>query len=511
MQARLDDQHADPAAGAITPPAPGRRGSSSLCRLAALGLLAVLGTAGATAGNADTADGDSITEVYEAALANDHGLAEARATYRAGLEEELLGRAELLPRIDASANYEDDFTESRGSFPAGGFLFDNSTDTSSDTLGFAFNLRQPLFNLPAWFRFQQGQALTDEAEAVFAAAQQDLIVRVSDAYLNVLRANANLRSARAQETAVKAQLEQAEQRFEVGMVAITDVNEARAAYDLAVAERLATEGEVGISLEQLSVLTGQQHAAVWQLREDFPISDPEPDDAEQWVQFALENSYDIKAAAAFREAAGEGARAASSAHMPTVELQLGYSESNQDLVQDNLINNVTTAFPNNRDRRFLSLNVQMPLFAGGGISAARRQALANSDAALERYLGTVRNVTQQARAFFIRVRSDAARTRARKQSIVSSRSALDASEAGYEVGTRDIVDVLAAQRTLFAAVRDYANARIDYVASQIQLKRQAGTLNPGDLHMLNQWLEAAPAAEASGESEAASGESAARP
>jgi len=457
--------------------------------------------AGAAGAGESAAQADSLRAIYEAALANDHTLAEAKATYRAGLEEKVLGRAELLPRIDASANYDEDITESRGSFPAGGVLFDNSTDTTSDTLGFAFNLRQPLFDMPAWFRFQRGQALTAQAKATFAAAQQDLIVRVTDAYLTALRAYANLRAARAQETAVKAQLDQAEQRFEVGMVAITDVNEAQAAYDLAVAERLATEGEVGISLEQLSVLTGQAHAAVQPLREDYPVKDPAPDDPEQWVRFARENNYDIQAAAAAREAAGEGARAAAAEHMPTVELLLGYSQSNQDLVQDNLVDNVTNEFANNRDRRFLSLNVEVPLFAGGAISSARRQAVANADAATQQYLGTVRDVTQQARALFIRVRSDAARTRARRQSIVSSRSALDASEAGYEVGTRDIVDVLAAQRTLFAAVRDYANARIDYVASMIELKRQAGTLNPGDVHMINQWLRDAPADEP-GEGEA---------
>lgn len=438
----------------------------------------------------DASDSDSLKQVYEAALRSDHTLAAAQATYRAGLEEEVLGRAGLLPQIRVSGSYEDSFTEARGEFPIGSeALVPNLTDTDRETLTFAFTLNQPLFDLPAWFRFQRGRTLSKQAEATFAIAQQELIQRVAEAYFNILRARANLDAAKALEIALQSQLEQARQRFEVGMNTITDVKEAEAAYDTAVAERLATEGEIDIALEQLSVLTGRRHRAVWHLEEDFPVVDPEPADSDEWVAFARENNYEIQAASYRRGAAQQAARAAAAEHLPKVELSFGYTETDTDNVQENLVNDTVTPFPNNRDDRTVALNLDVPLFTGGATSANRRQASAQYHSERERYLATVRQVMQETRALFRRVTSDAARTRARRQTIVSSRSALEASQASYEAGTRDIVDVLNAQRALFAAKRDYANARIDYVVNRIRLKREAGILTPTDIHALNNWLQ----------------------
>jgi len=336
---------------------------------------------GAAQADVRAGEAENLEDVYTAALHNDHTLAAAQATYRAGLEEEVLARAELLPSVDASSDYREEFTEARGQFPAGGQLFPNSTDTDTGSFAFAFNLSQPVFDLPAWFRFQRGRALSERAEAEFAAAQQDLILRVTEAYFEVLSSRVNLRAARARETAFRSQLEQARQRFEVGLIAVTDVHEARAAYDLAVAERLANEGEVGIALEQLSVLTGESHRALWRLQEDYPVIDPEPLDTDQWVEFAVENSYDIKTAVHARRAADEAARAASAEHLPKVELSLGYNESNSDLTQEDVINDVTNQFSSDRNNRFIGLAVEVPLFAGGGISARRRQAAAEASTA----------------------------------------------------------------------------------------------------------------------------------
>jgi len=432
---------------------------------------------------------DSLKAVYEAALRGDHTLAAAQATYRAGLEEEILGRSGLLPQIRASGTYEDGFTESRGQFPAGGQLFPSITDTDTDTLSFAFTLNQPLFDLPAWFDFQRGRELSKEARATFAIAQQALIQRVVEAYFNILRARANLEAAQALEVALKSQLEQARERFEVGMNTITDVKEAEAAFDTAVAERLATEGEIDIALEQLSVLTGSKHRAVWHLEEEFPVVDPDPADSDEWVAFAREHNYEIRAASYRRGAAQQAARAAAAEHLPRLELAFGYSESDTDNVQENLVEDIVSPFPNDRNNRSVSLNLEVPLFTGGAASANRRQASAQYHSEREQYLATLRQVIQETRALFRRVTSDAARTRARKQTIISSRSALEASQASYEAGTRDIVDVLNAQRALFAAKRDYANARLDYVVNRIRLKREAGILTPADIHALDKWLQ----------------------
>lgn len=437
---------------------------------------------------------NTLAGVYELALRNDRSLAAAEASFRAGLEERRLGLAEILPRINAGFTYQDAFSKARGSFPAGGQLFPNATDTDRETMRWSIDLTQPLFDLPAWFRFQRGRELTEQARADFTVAQQDLMVRTADAYFAVLRAMANLQASLAQEAALTGQLEQVEQRFEVGLVAITDVFEARAAYDIATADRLGFEGDVQVALENLSVITGRSHSQLWQLRESFPVMDPTPDAMAEWVEFALKHNADIQVARFQREVAHHDSRAAASEHLPTANVTFSYTDTKSDLVREDLTQSPITPRPFDADGtdRVVSLNVSVPVFAGGAISANRRRAAARHDSQIQLYDATVRQVTQNTRALHISVRRNVARTRARAQAIVSARSALEAAETGYEVGTRNIVDVLDAQRLLFSAIRDEANSTIDFVLDVINLKRQAGLLTPADLLELNRWLEEPP-------------------
>lgn len=431
---------------------------------------------------------DTLAAIYELALDQDHTLSAARATLRADREEYALGRAGLLPRIEATGSFGNSYTENRGAFPAGGTILPNQTDTDIETITWAVNLDQPVFDLPAWFRFQRGKTLSREAEATFAVAQQDLIVRTAEAYFNVLRARANLRAARAQERAFKAQLEQARERFEVGLIAITDVHEAEAAYDLAVADRLTEEGALGTALEQLTVLTGREHSQLWFLRREIPVQAPTPADKDQWTGFARQHNLDIRAAELSSAAAREAAHAARAEHLPKLNLSFNYEKQQNRLDQDNLQTQLSSEFQSDTEGHTVNLSLNVPLSTGGAISANRRQSQARFNSARESYLGTVRNVEQQTRASYINVMSDVSRIRARRQAIVSNRSALEAARTGYEVGTRDIVDVLDAQRAFFLAIRDYANTRIDYILNNIRLKRQAGTLSPKDIYEINDWL-----------------------
>lgn len=444
---------------------------------------------------AGSAAADNLADIYELALQNDPTFRAAQASFRAGLEEEKLGRAELLPEVNVNAGYNQARTEGRGAFPAGTTLFPNNTNTDSETGNWGISLDQPIFDLSAWFRFQRGQELTQQAKAQFAVDQQSLIIRVAEAYVQVLRAIANLKASQAEESATQRQLEQARQRFEVGLIAITDVREAEAAHDLAVANRLADEGAIGVALEQLSVLTGRPHSNLWVLQEDYPVVKPDPMNNEQWVEFARENNYDIKAAAYAREAALQTARAAGAEHLPKITANLNYGQDNSNLVRrvlDPTAIDPTLNFNSDQTQGSFSFNLTMPLFAGGSISAARRQAYAQYNRSIEEYMGAVRNAIQNTRAEYINVITDVARTHARQQAIISSRSALEATEAGYEAGTRNIVDVLNAQRTLFSAIRDHANTRLDYVLNKLRLKRRAGILSPADIYELNQWLERPP-------------------
>jgi len=440
---------------------------------------------------------DTLSEIYELALKNDAGIRAAEATYRAGQENVNLARAGLLPQIYGNASYQTSSEETEGQYPVGSTSFPNETDTDVDTSYWGATLSQPLFDAPAWFGFERGKQLTRQAELTFSAEQQDLIVRVAEAYFLVLRAIDNLNASRAQEEANKRQLDQTQQRFDVGLIAITDVHEARASYDLAVANRLADEGNLGVSLEALSVLTGQKHANLWLLKDDYPVQNPEPMSMDDWVQFALDNNLNIKVAETAREAALAYAKAARAEHYPKVAANLSYDDARSDIDRTDNITDINSRFDNDRKGTTASIDFTLPLYTGGYTSAARRQAWEQYNTSVEQYSGAVRNTTQLTRALHLSVVTDVARTHARQQAITSSRSALDATQAGYEVGTRNIVDVLTVQEALYSAIRDYANVRYDYVINTLRLKRAAGTLSPQDIYDLNTWLESPPAPTAS--------------
>lgn len=457
------------------------------------GSAAVVGAPAALAQNEDREFADTtLAGIYELAIENDLTIAEARAQYRVGTEERKLARAGILPSVQAGYDYSESHSEQRGRFSVGSQTFGNDTDRDTDTHAWDVALVQPIFDMPAWFTFRQGAELSKQAEANFTVAQQQLVLRSIRAYFEVLRTATNLKASRAQESALKAQLEQVKQRFDVGMVAITDVHEAQAGYDLAVAQRITDEGNLGIARELLSVLTGRSHGELWVLEDEFPVVDPEPSGSGEWVQFALTNNHDIKAARHAREAARRGARAAASQHLPTLDLQLSYGESDSDIVQEDISTGTEVDFPNDQTGGAVLLNLTVPVFTGGFTSANRRQAAARLDTQVATFEGTVRTITQETRASHIQVLSDVARTRARAQAVTSTRSALEAAEVGYDVGTRNVVDVLNAQQEYFSAVRDYENSIIDYVVDLAQLKRLAGTLSPEDVYELNQWLEQPP-------------------
>ena len=456
-----------------------RKGIRALLNRAAVGIAVVSSCSLATA--------DNLRDIYELALRNDPTIRAAEASYKAGLEFENLGRSGLLPQVNAGAFYNSSDLSNSGAFPAGDLLIPNVNDTQADTTAWGVSLDQRVFDMPAWFGFTEGKELSRQAQAQFAADQQDLIVRVAEAYFDVLREVDNLNVSRAQERTNKRQLEQTQQRFDVGLIAITDVHESRAAFDLSVAQRLSDEGNLGVALERLSTLTGQKHDNVWLLEDDYPVLDPDPMEKEEWVDFALDNNYSIKAAAYSRDAANEFAKARKYEHAPKLTARLGYDDSKTDIERE--VSNNRTEFNQDFDGTSLRLDLRMHIYSGGAISASRRQAYEQYNRAQEVYAGTVRNTVQATRALHLQTTVDVATTKARRQSIVSSKSAFEATQAGYEVGTRNIVDVLNVQQNLFTAARDYANARYQYVLDMLRLKREAGIISPRDVYELNNWLE----------------------
>lgn len=447
---------------------------------------------------------DTLVDIYELALENDALLKSRVAQYNADIELEKLALAPLLPQARAGYTFTDSETETTSPNlfldEEGGLnTIDVTSTRDTDTDGYDVSLSQTLFDLSAWFNWRAGKETTQQAQATLSAAQQDLIVRVVQSYFGVLRAQDNLRASQAQERAFERQLEQTRQRFEVGLIAITDVYEAEAARDLAQVTRIVDENNVAVAKENLSVLTGQTPGSLYVLGESFDPRPPEPADRSEWVDFALENNNQLAAARFAEEAARQNATAFKMGHAPKVTASYRYqdTETTGTIVQDR--NSPFLFDPDSEQtNETWQIRLDVPLFAGGAISANRRRAAEQFNTARESRINLTRTTVTQARSLHMTVMSDVSRVMARKQSIVSSQSALDATQAGYEVGTRNIVDVLNAQNKLFAAQRDYANSRYDFVINSLRLKEVAGTLSPEDIATLEGFLLAPPAPTASG-------------
>jgi len=423
-----------------------------------------------------TANANSLFDVYDLALKNDAQLKADKAKYEAGLQNKTINRAGLLPLIDAKYQVTKEDTETTNNF--------NNTLTKNDydTKGWSVSLNQPLFNMASWYTYKQGVKLSEQAEAQFGADQQSLIVRVAEAYFNVLRSIETLEATIAEEKALAKQLEQTKQRFEVGLTAITEVHEAQAAFDSARAATLEARGNLGINYEALEVLTGKPEDKVAPLSAKFPVVNPEPSNRADWVEFSLTNNYNLKASKLQADAYLQNARANRSNHLPTVGASVGYSDSDTDGTRLNSDIDSTT------DGSSVTISVDVPIFSGGATTGRSRQAYALYTQAQEQYNSTQRSVIQNTRALHLSVETDVASVQARKQAIVSNQSALEATQSGYEVGTRNLVEVLLAQRNLYQARRDYSNALFDYVIDTIKLREVAGMLTPADVQEIDKWL-----------------------
>ncbi|GIX31837.1 MAG: hypothetical protein KatS3mg124_2309 [Porticoccaceae bacterium] len=439
------------------------------------------------------AGAETLAELYELALANDPALKAAHAAWLAGRESAAIARAALLPQISASAEYaESDNDATRSSvFVLGGVAVPSFTDrsTETDATTFAVSLRQPIFDLPAWYDWRQGRTVAERTRLELLAAQQDLVMRVADAYFAVLRAADNLASALAEEQALSRQLEQTRQRYEVGLVPITDVHEAQASRDAAAANTLHFRGALKTAFEALAVLTGRSHEALVPLADDFPTPPPEGS-AEDWVALATAHNLELRIARLGEEAARYHAQARKYEHLPRLAGTLSWQDVDQDATFDDNTTSLRDADEKlDSETTAAALTLSMPLFSGGLISAQRRQALHQHVEAEERAELALRNTILEARSAWQELATQAAVVAARRQAITSAESALEATRAGYEVGTRNIVDLLFAERNLHQARRDYANARYDYVAANLALKKVAGQLSPEDLYALDRWLE----------------------
>lgn len=428
-----------------------------------------------------SAQADTLKQVFLDAVENDHQFRAAQAELDAGRESKNVGRAGLLPQLGGEATWS-------RSYPA-------SVDFEPESREYFVGLSQNILNLNAWHSYQRGKALNNVAEAQFAVAEQSLVIRTAQAYFDALQAVDTAISAKAEENALAHQLEQTKQRFEVGLTAITEVHEAQAAYDSATANRLVADGNLGIAFEALEVLTGRSHEQLAPLKDDFPVQSPQPLERNEWVEQALNSNAALRAAKHAASAAQARAKAARSDHLPTLSGSIGYRSTETDEFVIPTETQTGSYQKVDREGGSVTLNLKVPLYSGGGVAAARRQSYSQFLAEHERYLQTQRDVIQRTRSYHLGVITSAATVKARSQAITSARSALEATQAGYDVGTRDLVDVLNAQRNLYRNQRDYYDALYAYVMATLQLRQAAGMLSSEDIESLNQWLDPARSAE----------------
>ncbi|BAP15399.1 outer membrane protein TolC [Alcanivorax sp. NBRC 101098] len=423
-----------------------------------------------------------LTQVANAAWSYDGTWRSARMNWNADQELMVQGRAALFPNVSASYGRYDTEQKIEDAPPAAADEQNYGSEIST------FTLTQPLFRVDAWYGYKEAQSSTDIAQANFEQARQDFVLRVAQGYFGVLRAWDNWVSAKAEEKAIGRQLEQTQERFDVGLVPATDVEEAQATYDLTQVNLIVARQQYEIARDQLETLTGQKWATLLELRNELPMEGPQPTDMNDWIEKAKAQNPQVLAALYNTELTENTAKRQLGTMLPQVQLVGQYQHSHLSPDSSSSTGSLSSSSLYDTETKQIGIEVSMPLFQGGGLNSRRKEAYLRADAADYQYDQAVRDIVQQTRSAYRTVEADALRIKARQQAIRSTRSALDATQSGYEVGTRNVVDVLNAQRALFAAERDYANARYDYIINSLTLKSTTGDLQQGDLAAVNNWL-----------------------
>jgi outer membrane protein len=426
----------------------------------ALALLAALGPARAA---------DLLT-VYRDSQVSDPVYQSARAQYMATIEKLPQARAGYLPLIAGSVSMFRNHGDREG-----------LPDRDFTTKTYAITLAQPIFRMQNWIAITQAQQQVIQAEAILAATQQDLVLRVAQAYFDVLLAQDNVALSETQNTAISEQLAQAKRNFEVGTATIVDTLEAQARYDQTVAKAIADKNDLEVKRRALQVLLGKLPDGLTPLREPLRLGEPQPNDIEAWVAAAQDSSFTIANARANYEFFRQEVARQRAGHLPTLDLSGSYAR----------VNDPTSALPpigTVANNAAIGLTLSIPIYSGGLVQSRVREALANRDRAEQDLENVRRNVAQAVRSNFLNVTSGISQVRALEQALASTQSQLDSTILGRDVGVRTSVDVLNAQQQVFQTRRDLQQARYNFVLSNLRLKAAAGVLGEADVEEANRTL-----------------------
>jgi outer membrane protein len=444
-----------------------------------------------------TASAADLLSVYQDALVNDPAIREADATRKASREARPQAWANLLPKLEGTGSYQsgrtDQTTLSAQSDPATGniVLFPRKAVFHPDSRSWAINLRQNLFSWSNWATLRAASSQVAQAEADYQAAEQDLIVRAAQRYFGVLSAQDTLEAQQAAFDAFSRQLDQANKRFEVGLIAITDVQENKAARDRAAADVIASKRALATAEEELREITAQKYDQLARPGESMPLASPSPASEQEWVDMSMDQNLALVSSRLQADTARENVQVALGGHLPTVDAVATRDHSKgTGTAQFGTLSGLPpeSPFPTEANDKTYGLQITVPIFSGGLTQSRVRQSQYNWIAAKERVSRTSRATERAARDAYLGVISNMARVEALRQALESSQTALNATEAGYEVGTRTSVDVLDARRQLVQAQTNYSQSRYDYLQTVITLRQAAGNLDKTTLEELNRLL-----------------------
>ena len=422
------------------------------------------------------AGAQDLQQVYRDAKNYDAQYASARYALQAGLEKLPQGRALVLPSLNLSASTNNQRIDSH-SHTAGVSDFVRN----ARSYGYALSFAQPIYRPQNVASYDQAEYQIKQAEGTFGQASQDLILRVAQAYFDVLAAHDTLALVRAQKAAISEQLAQAKRNFEVGTATIVDTHEAQARFDLAVAQEISARNDLDTKYRALQQIAGKEYGALKPLRPDVKLSPPNPDNMTTWVDLAEKQSYPVLIQEGTQAIAALEAKKQSAGHLPTLDFVASYGYTGQSASQ-------ITPFASTFNSTAFGLQFGMPLYQGGAISSREREAAANLQKAVEDLENARRSSALATRQSYLAVINGIAQVSALEQALVSSQSALDSNKLGYEVGVRINIDVLNAQQQLFSTRRDLAVARYNTITNHLRLKSAAGSLREEDLEEINRAL-----------------------
>ncbi|WAK00682.1 TolC family outer membrane protein [Methylobacter sp. YRD-M1] len=414
-----------------------------------------------------------LLQFYELALQRDPVLKQADANRLAVGESDNQGIARLLPTLNLSADHSRNYLNNTKRRPT----YQGSGAQAYWNSGFELNLTQPVFHWDYWVQLDQADNQIAQAEALYQAELQNLMMRVAEAYFNILAEQDNLTFTQAEKNAFASQLEKAEESFKVGMMSMTDVYEARAAHDRAKADEIGAKNQVNNSKERLREIVGPIEIEPVPLEQQLPLRQPEPDNIDAWSQIAENQNLNILAVLNEAEVARKTIDLQQSAHYPVVDIVGAYSVTDND-----------SSFGLRGDQQRIGVQLNMPLFTGGAINSRTRQAQHEYEQAREKLTETRRSVDRQVKDAYRGVITSISQVEALKVTEISMQNALEATQAGFAAGTRTMVDVVRSQQDLYQAKRDYARSRYDYLINGLKLKQAASIATFQDLESINQLL-----------------------